>query len=328
MSLPSSSVSPRSTRALVSTAILLLAVVVAFWAAKGAPDPPAESPEDTAVRERMANWAVRDAKQWTAEHGDVRLNWHDARGHVAIVIDDIGRELALYDKLAGLRYPLAFSVLPGSAYAAGVQLRLLQDRRRPREILLHLPMEPLAADEMTAGAEAREEFLLSSDSPATLRDKIARALARVPAAVGVNNHMGSRLTADSDAMRTVMDVLRERDLFFLDSRTSADTVAESLARESKVPALHRHIFLDHDPERDAIDKALDSAAALSLREPAVLIGHPSRALVDALTQWLPTLRDRGIGVYPLTDVLRHSGPSREDRSSETTPTHIIGGGHP
>ena len=234
------------------------------------------------------------------------LAWDDAQGHLAIVIDDVGRELIWHERLQALRYRLTFSVLPGSTYAAGAQLRLRQDHRRPRDIMLHLPMEPADPAMMREGPEAREDFLRVDDSSDAIAAKVERALDRVPAAVGVNNHMGSRLTTDSRAMAVVMDVLARREgLFFLDSRTTADTVAEMQARNAGLPTLSRHVFLDHDPSPEAILEQLRVAERLSRTHPTVVIARPSRAVVEVLERELPRLTQRGIGVYPVTELLRH-----------------------
>jgi hypothetical protein len=279
------------------------ASVILLWCSPRPPEPPETTPEEEAVRQRLVGRAIRDAQRWQAERGDVVIPWDEARGHLAIIIDDTGRELSWHEKLQALPYRLTFSVLPGAGYAAGAQLRLRQDHRRYREILLHLPMEPVDAAAMHAGAEAREEFLLLADSDAELAAKIARALARVPAAVGVNNHMGSRLTADERAMRVTMAALRERGLFFLDSRTTADTVAERTALAERVVALPRDAFLDHDPTPQAVRAALAEAGARSLREPTVVIAHPSDAVVTVLGEELPRLAASGVGVYPLSELV-------------------------
>ncbi|TPV96603.1 MAG: divergent polysaccharide deacetylase family protein [Myxococcales bacterium FL481] len=281
-------------------------------------DRPADRPHDRGTRGTAEEPGT---SQSTGRGQDVRISWARARGHVSIVIDDVGRERLLQERLRHLPYRLTFSVLPDAVETHRAQRRLLQDPQRPREIWLHLPMEPLGATAMVRGPEQRENFLLATDSPAALRSKIERALRQVPTAVGVNNHMGSRLTADAAAMLVVMGVLRERGLYFLDSRTTADTVAESVAHEMGVPVGHRHVFLDHNPSRSAIDNALQDAAEVSLTEPTVVIGHPRKHLVDALTDWLPTLQARGIGVYPLSELLRQGGTTRESRLRVTTPSY-------
>jgi polysaccharide deacetylase 2 family uncharacterized protein YibQ len=276
-------------------------------AAPAPPEPPAITEEQAAVMQRTTDLVVRDTKAWQREHGDQVIAWDEAEGHLAIVIDDVGRELHLFEQLLALRHPLTFSVLPGSIYALGVQLRLRGDARRPREIMLHLPMEPADPAMMLAGAEADEAFLLRADSPAERRAKLEVALSRVPAAVGVNNHMGSALTPDPVAMAEVMEILQARSLFFLDSRTIATTRAEEVARAVGVPTLPRDVFLDHDPSVAAIEAALDEAALRSRRAPVVAIAHPSAEVVEVLVRRLPKLHAEGVGVYPVSQVLAARG---------------------
>lgn len=266
------------------------------------PEAPAVDPRDAEIRERMAAWAVRDAEQWTRESGDLTIPWAEADGHLAIVIDDVGRELELFDKLLALRYPLSFSVLPGSIFAAGVQQRLRADSRRPREILLHVPMEPMAPGAM-GGAESREVFLLASDTPEQLQRKLVDALARVPTASGVNNHMGSRLTAKPAAMAAIMPILRDRGLYFLDSRTNPETVAAAAAEQAGVPTISRKVFLDHQPGRENIRAALAEAVTFARDQPTVVIAHPSLELVEVLREELPQLHEAGVGIYPVSRVL-------------------------
>lgn len=292
-------------------------VCVGFVIAPSPPPPPPMTAEEIAALQRGIDRLVEDTRRWQAQRGDRKLPWTQATGHLAIVVDDVGRELHLMEQLLGLRYEVTFSVLPGAVYAAGAQLRLRADRRRYREILLHLPMEPDDPAQMQDGAEAREDFLRASDSPHELQRKTAAALERVPAAIGVNNHMGSRLTADRAAMDAVMPVLAERGLVFLDSRTTAATVAERAARDAGVPTLARHVFLDDDANEAAIDAALMRAAELARREPTVAIGHPSPELVAVLERRLPQLYDQGIGVYPLSALL-----GAAERDPTRTPARV------
>lgn len=233
--------------------------------------------------------------------------WSEARGHVAIVIDDVGRDLAAFERLWALPIPLTFAILPGSKHAGAIQDRLQASPERPREVLLHLPMEPLDATHMTAGLEREERFLLHTDSAYALRHKIEAALRAVPLAVGVNNHMGSRLTAEREVMERVMEVLAERHLLFLDSRTHASSTAEQVARARGMTASSRQIFLDHDPRASAIEARLREALERSVREPIIVIGHPSAALAAVLERALPTLEAARIGVYPVSRIiLAHS----------------------
>ncbi len=281
-----------------------------FAVAPAPPVAPAMSGEEIAAIQRGLDAIVESTRAWQVERGDLGVPWDQAQGHLAIVIDDVGRELHLFEQLLDLRFALGFSVLPGSIYAAGVQLRLGADRRRPREILLHLPMEPEQATRMHEDAEAQEQFLLQGDPPEALVAKLEAALARVPTAVGTNNHMGSRLTADCAAMAAIMPPLRERGMFFLDSRTTAATCAQSAAQAAGVPSLARQVFLDDDPSLEAIDAQLERAATLARSQPVVAIGHPSAAMVEVLLRRLPELHAQGIGIYPLSSLLAESDRAR------------------
>lgn len=297
---------PASARPPTSLVVWMAVCALLFLMAPAPPEAPGLTDEEVAAMNRVTGFVVRDVRKWQAEKGDLSLPWKEARGHLAIVIDDVGRELHLLEKLQSLRWRLTFSVLPGAVYAPGAQLRLRGDRRRYREIWLHLPMEPLDTRQMLEGPEAQETFLRVDDPPTTLVEKLEAALARVPAAVGVNNHMGSRLTTDRQAMAAIMPVLRERNLMFLDSRTHADTVAETVARQTGVVTGARHVFLDHVATHEAIDAELTRAAELALEQPTIAIGHPSVPLYEILERRLPELHAQGIGIYPLSLLLERS----------------------
>lgn len=274
------------------------------------PPPPVTTAEAEAIFQRTVDQTVERARSWQQTRGDQTIAWDQARGHLAIVIDDVGRELHLFDQLLALRFPLTFSVLPGSAYAPGAQLRLRADRRRYREILLHLPCEPEDLAKMLEGQEPGETFLRVGDPPEALRAALRAALARVPGAVGVNNHMGSRLTAERAAMDALMPELHARGLFFLDSRTTATSQALAAAQAAGVPTLARDIFLDVDPAPGAVLAQLERAAERARDRPTVIIAHPSPAVVEVLREGLPRLHRDGIGVYPLRELLdrRHAPP--------------------
>jgi len=274
------------------------------------PSPPVTTAEAEAIFQRTVDQTVEKARLWQDERGDQTIAWDQARGHLAIVIDDVGRELHLFEQLHALRFPLTFSVLPGAVYAAGAQLRLRADRRRYREILLHLPCEPEDPTKMLEGREPDEHFLRVSDPPERLRAALQAALDRVPAADGVNNHMGSRLTADRAAMDALMPELQARGLLFLDSQTTANSQGMAAAVAAGVPTLARDVFLDVDPAPGAVLAQLKRAAERARDRPTVIIAHPSPAVVEVLRDGLPRLHREGIGVYPLRELLarRHATP--------------------
>ena len=206
---------------------------------------------------------------------------HGAR--LAVVLDDAGASIEVVREVERLPVEVAVAVLPNAARSAEVARGL---GAQGRELLLHMPMEPVG-DRGPGPGEGAVEVGLSA---AEIRSRVERALAVVAGARGVNNHMGSRATADAAAMRAVMDVLRPRGLYFLDSRTTADTVAERTARECGVPALRRDVFLDVVSEPEAIRRALDQAVARARAEgTAVAIGHVHPITIEVLERELPRI---------------------------------------
>src|SRR5262245_28185397 len=232
--------------------VLIGAGVLYLFLNRPHPQPPSESPapirrkESTARRRAIPSDHVEPesstAKPATAIPPPAAGPVHGVR--VALVIDDLGRTVEELSPLEGLGVPLTYAVLPFQEQTPQVVAEL---RRRGAEILLHLPMEPKNGEDPGPGA------LLRGMSDEELREKILAALNAVPGAVGVNNHMGSRLSAEREPMKTILGVLAERGLFFLDSRTSAASVGYEVARELGVPAAERQVFLDGEPTPEAIE---------------------------------------------------------------------------
>jgi polysaccharide deacetylase 2 family uncharacterized protein YibQ len=158
-------------------------------------------------------------------------------------------------------------------------------------------MEPYGYPHIDPGGGA----LLSHMPAAELTAHIERALQALPTAVGVNNHMGSRLTENREAMRVVMHHLKQHNLFFLDSRTSQYSLAYSTAREMGIRTAQRHIFLDHDVHRDKIAQRFDDLMELANSQGwAIGIGHPYPETLQALQQRLPILQRSGIELVPVS----------------------------
>jgi polysaccharide deacetylase 2 family uncharacterized protein YibQ len=219
---------------------------------------------------------------------------------VALVIDDLGRSLEDVGQLEALGVPITYAVLPFEEHTAAVVSGL---RRARKEMLLHLPMEPKSgAEDPGPGA------LLLGMSDDELKEKTLAALAAVPGAVGVNNHMGSGLSEDERSMDAVLGVLAGRHLFFLDSRTSAESVGYKTAIRLGIPAAERQVFLDGDPSPDAIraqfQRLLDLART---RGVAVAIGHPHPETLDVLAEEVPRARALGYEFVPVSYLLNRPG---------------------
>ena len=210
----------------------------------------------------------------------------DGRPRVAIIIDDIGYDRQLLRRFLALDIPLTFSVLPQSPFYKSSVKAI---RNRGREFMLHQPMQPVEYPEVDPGPGA----LLSAMSPDDLIAQLNRNLDALPGVRGVNNHMGSRLTADSTRMYQVFSVLKERRLYFVDSRSTVATVCRPSARMFRVPFAERDIFLDHFQEAGFIRKQFKALVNEANKHgQAVAIGHPYPVTIDIFEEVLPTLKQQ------------------------------------
>jgi polysaccharide deacetylase 2 family uncharacterized protein YibQ len=206
---------------------------------------------------------------------------------LAIIIDDLGYDHSAADAVLALGFPLTVSVLPHLPLSGELAE---EAQRRGDQVMLHLPMES-----ETDGAKPEDIELRVGMSAAQVDTTLAGMLETVPYAAGVNNHQGSRATADPALMQALMPALRQRGLFFVDSRTDAKTVAYDMAERAGVPAASRKVFLDDIASRDAILKQLDLAARDAQRDGfTIAIGHPRPATIAALAEGVPPLEARGI----------------------------------
>jgi polysaccharide deacetylase 2 family uncharacterized protein YibQ len=219
-----------------------------------------------------------------------------AHARLAIVMDDLGNDRTQADALFRLAYPLTISVLPHEADSGEIAE---EAHRRGYEVMLHLPM--------AASGAAKEEAieLHPGMAPDAVEKTFADMLATVPYAAGVNNHEGSLGTADQPLMDELMPLLRQRNLFFIDSRTTAATVAESAARAAGVAAARRNVFLDDEQNVAAIRKQF----ALALRDArekgsALAIGHPHPETLEVLGEMMPEAERQGVQLVFASDLAR------------------------
>ncbi|MBC8318648.1 MAG: divergent polysaccharide deacetylase family protein [Desulfobulbaceae bacterium] len=196
---------------------------------------------------------------------------------LAIVIDDIGYKKSTGSQLLDLDLPLSFAFLPFGPHTAPL---LKKARQKNKAILLHMPMEALDS-KWDPGPGA----LFTSMTRSEIQKRTEAALQSVQPVVGINNHMGSRLTADKDAMESCLAVVKEKNLFFLDSLTSSDSIAYNLAGEMGLKTMKRDLFLDNIQDKKEIMKQLDSLILLARKKgTAIGIGHPYQATLEALRE--------------------------------------------
>jgi polysaccharide deacetylase 2 family uncharacterized protein YibQ len=223
---------------------------------------------------------------------------HPAVPRIAVVIDDLGDSLETAHKVLALEPAVTVAVIPFRAASAAVAAAAVAGGR---EVILHLPLEPERSAEMAGGSG----FLRTSMEPASIESQLERDLRAVPYIVGVNGHMGSRFTSDAPAMQTLLGALRARGLFFLDSKTSPESVAADVAARLAVPFAERNVFLDHDPSPAAVAEQLAATAAVARRAGhAIAIGHPHATTLAALATWLPEAARQGFDVVPVSALVR------------------------
>ncbi|HEY3283486.1 MAG TPA: divergent polysaccharide deacetylase family protein [Armatimonadota bacterium] len=213
------------------------------------------------------------------------------------MIDDIGSSASGLERFLDIDAPLTFSIIPDTREATRC-LSLIKERGRTA--MAHLPMEPL--DRSKASANCLTVDTVDPD----IRSRVSRWLGKLPGIAGANNHMGSRATQDERVMRDVLQEMRDRDLFFLDSRTADRTVVSAVADELGVPHLARDgRFLDDGGRTgDTYDIVLELGEIARRQGHAIGIGHPHAGTARAIARALPELAARGVRIVPITDLLK------------------------
>ncbi len=213
----------------------------------------------------------------------------EPRHQAAIIIDDLGNDQEVVREISSLGAPITVSILPEGRF---VQETAEMAHRAGLEIMLHVPTESLNHQEEQNPGDV---IIRSGMGPEETRKIMEDFLGRVPYIVGVNNHMGSKATQDEALMRGMLGPIRERGLFFLDSRTFDRSIAYELARDMGIRSAYRNIFLDSIQDGTTIkNRILDLFQLARKRSPAVGIGHPFRETLSALKEMLPLAEKYGV----------------------------------
>ena len=220
----------------------------------------------------------------------------DASGVLYLILDDAGNNIGPLPEFLKFPGPLAVAVLPQLTYSVESAARTAA---AGKEIMLHLPMEAVG------GANPGPGTLTVGMNDREILTVIGENLGSVPGAVGVNNHMGSRVTADPRVMEIVLADLHRRDLYFVDSRTTVDSVTRSIATFLQIPFAERHVFLDNERSREAILQSVRGALELAHRQEAVvMIGHATvEELASVLNEIYPILIENGYRFGALSDLV-------------------------
>lgn len=216
-------------------------------------------------------------------------------GNIAIVIDDFTGDDPIAAHFCAIPQPLTFSILPRANQAPALAERV---RANGHEVLVHLPMES------QGGASLGANTILVDLDDEEIRRRVRRALQNVPHARGVNNHMGSKATTNERVMRLVLSELKDRNLLFLDSRTTASSVAYQLAVDMDIRAFNRDLFIDEIADAPTIrDKLWELAAIAAQSGQAIGVGHNRRETLIALSTALPQLERRGFRFVLVSQLL-------------------------
>lgn len=214
---------------------------------------------------------------------------------IAIIIDDLGYDEDMAGLFCSLDYPVTISILPDSPHAKSVAALA---RSKGKQVLLHLPMEPLEYPAVDPGPGA----LLSGMETDEMLAVLESDLASVPYAQGVNNHMGSRLSREETVLNPLFTALKARGLFFVDSVTAPGPQARAAARMLRLPFAQRDVFLDHEQTREFVEKQMDRLVALAQKNGhAIGIGHPHEVTYEVLRERLPELADTAV-ISPVSEL--------------------------
>ncbi len=211
---------------------------------------------------------------------------------LALIIDDIGYKKRVAFDLMALDSDITLAILPGSPHGKAIAKAA---GKKGVELMLHQPMEPKEYPKVDPGPGA----LLSDMDPDRLIGVMKKNLAAYPGIKGVNNHMGSKLTSLSAQMYQVMTLLKKQGLYFVDSRTSADTVGRSAAKLMQVPFAERDVFLDHVQTRESVARQVEKMLVIAEKHgSAVGIGHPHDVTYAVLLEMMPEIHRRVTLVRP------------------------------
>lgn len=217
---------------------------------------------------------------------------------VAIIIDDFGYS---FDKITqgfiNMRKKLTLSIIPGHKYSERVAREAYHNGK---EVMIHLPMEPVQESVEDLGYT-----IFTSQSNAEIRNRIRHAIGDVPFAKGLNNHKGSKATSDLSTMEPVLEEIKKAGLYFIDSRTSAQTLASKESRNVGVPYAERDIFIDVEDDVDHTKESLKELCAIASKNgEAIGIGHVKKRTLFALSEFFAEMEGKGIDFVFVSEIIR------------------------
>jgi len=203
---------------------------------------------------------------------------------ISIVIDDLGDNSIIARKLLSLPAKVTAAILPETPHAKFISNFATN---KGHDVIMHLPMEAFTRPDLLGPGA-----LLENMDKSTFADTFTQNIASIPHIIGFNNHMGSLLTENTEKMTWLMNEAKDKDLFFLDSKTSEDSIAEDVAFKEGVPTIARDVFLDHDKEYDSLLRQFNLSKKIAKRSGnVVIICHPYPETLSFLQQHLVDMNE-------------------------------------
>ncbi len=218
------------------------------------------------------------------------------RDRIAVLIDDLGTNFKEFERLRRIDSHLSFAILPFQPYSVKIAKKA---HFYHQDVLLHLPMEP--ENHHRPGKGAIDHLMTKEE----IVRQVRLDLGALPYVQGVNNHMGSRITADREEMVLVLKEVRAKELFFVDSRTTAESIAYIVAHDIGIKSAERQVFLDDSDRPEDIRKELLRLVHLAhQRGSAIAIGHPRSNTMKALEEFIPHLPEEEIELVPISTLVK------------------------
>jgi uncharacterized protein len=227
---------------------------------------------------------------------------------IAIVLDDWGYNLSAFEILKQIDAPLTLAVLPGLRFSRQIAEEAV---RSGHEVILHMPMEPKSETGMEPNT------LRVGMTAQDIEHRLERALSSIPQVRGVSNHMGSKASENRDLLQNLFKILKEKDLFYLDSVTTGQSLAGIVANSQSLPILRRDVFLDHDPNREAIAKRIRQLIEIAKeRGFAIGIGHDEVSTLEVLREFIPVFKQEGVMLVGVSELFLRRGWRDDDNTGD------------
>lgn len=235
------------------------------------------------------NPPVSDLAPASQQEGNTEHYAERTRKLAAVIVDDFGNGMKGTKEMLDLPAHITVAVMP---FLPTTKQDAEEANRKGHDVLVHLPMEPNKGKKEWLGPGA----IMSDMTDEEVRTRVEAAIDDVPHAVGINNHMGSKITADRRIMSVILDVCKERGMFFVDSRTSHKSVVDELATEKGLPPVHNDIFLDDVYTLTHVSRKMNTVSNwLDSHDTCVMIGHvgmPGLYTSSVLRQSIPELQQK------------------------------------